>query len=56
MLLEDEFGCKICGNVSLNNIDHNKHVINSHSTGAISIGTEIIRAKNDSGIKLPILK
>ena len=41
-MLNDSFGCKICGKQSLNKREHNKHINKTHSISAISLAKEVV--------------
>ena len=49
--LEDEFGCKICGNISKTKMCHNEHLHKAHSKEAILIASEIVKENMRSKIQ-----
>ena len=51
--LEDEFGCKICGQVDLFKGGKNNHIFENHSQEAILIASEIVDENIKSGDKKP---
>ena len=50
--MDDEFGCKICGKLSKNQTEHNKHLHESHSMSAINLSKEVIHKNSKSNMNL----
>ena len=51
-LLDDEFGCKICGKLSKNQTEHNKHLHESHSMSAINLSKEVLHNNSKLNMNL----
>ena len=45
--LEDDFGCKICGELSKNTKEHHWHLLKSHSESAINLAKEVINKNSE---------